>query len=344
MRRFFLGLTFSLAAGALPAVAAADNVEFSQSIATALRDSGRLVDYSIGVVSEDGVVQLDGRVANKEQQAQAIEMTKAMPGVSKVVNNLQVKATPKTKGKPSGVRTTSMDEASAPELNGPGADASGNGDLVSKLRAGRTSSAASVAAKKAAGQQGSQRQYSQQQQMAMQQQAMAQQMAMQQSMQGMPPQGMQKGMPRPLPPGQAQQAMMAGRPVQQMAMNPANCPPGMGGGAMGMGAGAAGMAMGAAGAAMGMGGGGMGGPMPMGAPSSPGGVRPAGYDQPYMPNHAWPSYAAYPNYAAVTYPRQYSPTAWPYIGPFYPYPQVPLGWRKVTLEWDDGWWMLNFKD
>jgi len=67
------------------------------------------------------------------------------------------------------------------------------------------------------------------------------------------------------------------------------------------------------------------------------------YDQPNMPCHAWPSYAAYPNYAAVTYPRQYSPSAWPFIGPFYPYPQVPLGWRKVTLEWDDGWWMLDFK-
>ena len=28
--------------------------------------------------------------------------------------------------------------------------------------------------------------------------------------------------------------------------------------------------------------------------------------------------------------------AWPYIGPFYPDPQVPLGWRKVTLKRDDG--------
>ena len=64
--------------------------------------------------------------------------------------------------------------------------------------------------------------------------------------------------------------------------------------------------------------------------------------QPQMPNYAWPSYASYPNYGAVTYPRQYSPQAWPYIGPFYPYPQVPLGWRKVALEWDDGWWMLDF--
>lgn len=73
------------------------------------------------------------------------------------------------------------------------------------------------------------------------------------------------------------------------------------------------------------------------------GVARARFDHPTMPGYAWPSYAAYPNYGAVTYPRQYSPTAWPYIGPFYPYPQVPLGWRKVSLEWDDGWWMLDFK-
>ena len=54
------------------------------------------------------------------------------------------------------------------------------------------------------------------------------------------------------------------------------------------------------------------------------------YDNAQMPGYAWPSYASYPNYAALTYPKQYSPTAWPYIGPFYPYPQVPLGWRKVS--------------
>jgi hypothetical protein len=88
-----------------------------------------------------------------------------------------------------------------------------------------------------------------------------------------------------------------------------------------------------------------GGPLPMYAGANGGGgPAPARYDQPCLPNYAWPSYAAYPNYAAVTYPKQYSPTAWPYIGPFYPYPQVPLGWRKVTLEWDDGWWFLDFKD
>lgn len=83
----------------------------------------------------------------------------------------------------------------------------------------------------------------------------------------------------------------------------------------------------------------------MGAPQGAyPGMAPGMYDQPYMPNYSWPSYAAYPNYAAVGYPKQYSPAAWPYIGPFYPYPQVPLGWRKVTLEWDDGWWFLDFSD
>ncbi len=74
------------------------------------------------------------------------------------------------------------------------------------------------------------------------------------------------------------------------------------------------------------------------------GPAPMVYNQPYLPKYAWPSYAPYPNYASLTYPRQYSPTAWPYIGPFYPYPQVPLGWRRVTLEWHDGWWFLDFDD
>jgi len=66
------------------------------------------------------------------------------------------------------------------------------------------------------------------------------------------------------------------------------------------------------------------------------------YDMPNLPEYAWPTYASYPNYAQVAYPQQYSASAWPYIGPFYPYPQVPLGWRRVSLEWDDGAWNLNF--
>jgi hypothetical protein len=76
----------------------------------------------------------------------------------------------------------------------------------------------------------------------------------------------------------------------------------------------------------------------------PQGPLPGQYNNPNLPDYAWPSYASYPNYAEVCYPKQYSPKAWPYVGPFYPYPQVPLGWRKTTLEWHDGWWWLDFDD
>jgi hypothetical protein len=61
------------------------------------------------------------------------------------------------------------------------------------------------------------------------------------------------------------------------------------------------------------------------------------------PNYAWPSYAPYPNYSAVGYHTAYPWQAWPNIGPFYPYPEVPLDWRAVTLRWDDGIWWLDFK-
>jgi osmotically-inducible protein OsmY len=75
-----------------------------------------------------------------------------------------------------------------------------------------------------------------------------------------------------------------------------------------------------------------------GAPMPANGV----YNQPSLPNHSFPTYAQYPNAAAVTYPKQYSASAFPYVGPFYPYPQVPRGWRRATLEWDDGNWQLEF--
>ena len=76
----------------------------------------------------------------------------------------------------------------------------------------------------------------------------------------------------------------------------------------------------------------------------PQGPLPGQYNQPNLPDYAWPTYANYPNSAQISYPRAYSPKAWPYIGPFYPYPQVPTGWRKVTLEHHDGNWWLDFDD
>jgi hypothetical protein len=88
----------------------------------------------------------------------------------------------------------------------------------------------------------------------------------------------------------------------------------------------------------------VGSPIPSSMPASSNVAQRVAFDRPNMPCYAWPSYAAHPNYAGVTYPNQYSASAWPYIGPFYPYPQVPLGWRRVTLEWKDGWWWLDFND
>jgi osmotically-inducible protein OsmY len=83
-------------------------------------------------------------------------------------------------------------------------------------------------------------------------------------------------------------------------------------------------------------------PAPMSYMHGGPGARQTVYNNPNLPEYAWPTYASYPNSAQITYPKQYSASAWPYIGPFYPYPQVPMGWRKASLEWDDGYWALSF--
>lgn len=62
---------------------------------------------------------------------------------------------------------------------------------------------------------------------------------------------------------------------------------------------------------------------------------------PFMPPYAWPTYAPYNNYSRVAYPIAYPPEAFPAIGPVHPFPKVPLGWRSVRLEWDDGHWYLR---
>lgn len=62
---------------------------------------------------------------------------------------------------------------------------------------------------------------------------------------------------------------------------------------------------------------------------------------PPLPPYAWPTYAPYNNYSRVAYPNCYPYEAFPYFGPFYPFPKVPLGWRAVKLEWNDGFWFLS---
>jgi hypothetical protein len=82
------------------------------------------------------------------------------------------------------------------------------------------------------------------------------------------------------------------------------------------------------------------GPLPEGPAGAPGATQAS---VPGQPNYAWPSYAPYPNFSAVGYPTVYPWQAWPNIAPPYPYPEVPLDWRAVTLRWDDGLWWLDFK-
>jgi BON domain len=94
------------------------------------------------------------------------------------------------------------------------------------------------------------------------------------------------------------------------------------------------------------------GPTVLGAPGAPtvpepvpafAGTAPGPYDlgAPRMPPYAWPTYAPYNNFSRVAVPEAYPYNAWPFIGPMYPFPKVPPGWRSVKLEWDDGYWWFS---
>jgi len=78
-------------------------------------------------------------------------------------------------------------------------------------------------------------------------------------------------------------------------------------------------------------------PAPLGVP---GAITPD-LQAPPLPPYAWPTYAPHNNASRIGYPQAYPYNAFPFIGPYYPFPKVPLGWRKVTLEWEDGHWYLG---
>ncbi|MEZ6057785.1 MAG: von Willebrand factor type A domain-containing protein [Planctomycetaceae bacterium] len=52
-----------------------------------------------------------------------------------------------------------------------------------------------------------------------------------------------------------------------------------------------------------------------------------------LPSYAWPANAPSNNSAQITYPTQYSASANPYIGPFFPYAGVPHDWRPAQRIW-----------
>jgi len=220
------------------------NQATAESVAGALRSSPNLSPYRIEIETQGGLATLSGTLATLAQKAEAIGLAQRVPGVTGVVDRLNVT----TDGR---VRPVQYQMAGGqPNYTGaPG----GGGEIIYDGNAPNGP--------------------------------------------GMNPGMMNPGMMNP---------GMTGQP----GSGPANGP-GMDGG-----------------------------PMPEGPAGAPGATQSA---MPRNPNYAWPSYAPYPNFSAVGYPTAYPWQAWPNIAPPYPYPEVPLDWRAVTLRWDDGIWWLDFK-
>jgi len=326
MRRSLIGIMVALATALVPLASLAGNQEVAEQVAKSLRTSGQLHDYKVGVKFQDGTVWLKGQVISEDQAKAAVALASQVPGVTKVKNELSVvpvQAAPAAEPAVSAREPASRVAMPAGRLQG----ASG---VFAPEQTSRMNSANVGGGYAGGGLDGASMRRLQEAQVAA-----AQPVAT--SFAQMPA--------RPVAAMEHQSADASSAPVLRPARSmpvayaqPTEAPrpiatvPTVAAGAMAAPAAMAGTMVPANGA-----------PIPAYAAQGAG-VAAARYDQPNMPCYAWPSYASYPNYAAVTYPRQYSATAWPYIGPFYPYPQVPLGWRKVTLEWDDGWWQLDFKN
>lgn len=347
--------TFGMAVvAALVAAGSAWAEDLTGRVAASLRDSGALAGYRVNVKAKDGTVWLSGTVNAAEQIGTAVGIAENTPGVERVVNQLTVArdgasvtgagGLPDVLSLPSSIRSLAGLGAEPAAVVGEDggqvtlAGASGDAEPTVQLVAGSSASKPAASNKKKA----------------------SKTMAKATPVGSRPAAPRQKAAatPRPLNSTSARPIPLRGQGVRNPARQairtsaegePMMLPTPADYGAEGlvdgqMVPGSMRISEGNAVEGQVVGGGGMGRPMPMGGVGVGMPPVPVRGDGPNMPNYAWPSYAASPNYAALQYPTQYSPTAWPYIGPFYPYPQVPLGWRRVSLEWDDGWWFLDFDD
>src|SRR5262245_45678211 len=347
----------------------ADDQQIAQQIIERLqaeKKAGSLKGFSIDLQVDEGTVWLTGRVASEQQQAKALDLARRVAGVKQVVNDLTVAEPP---SRPAAVAKATLPAPAAPNYAQEPTPAANQQELSSLVAAGPSAVQAAVVPQENKPFSPAQNSvlntvsktlmgavHGNQQPTPVQRASSSQDVASPigsgvdpstasshrsvvqaaQPIANVPQQFATANGMQPINPAAPQ--MTAYMPMQMPYMVPVYAGSQM----------QVPLAMGPARTVQYVGGpvapGGVGAPVPMYMPGSGVGIAPARYDHPTMPGYAWPSYAAYPNYAAVTYPKQYSPTAWPYIGPFYPYPQVPLGWRKVTMEWDDGWWFLDFKD
>ena len=328
MRRYVFRLTMLALLVLAPSIALADDQDIAKIIVERLqqvKNAGELKNFSIDLAVDDGTVWMTGRVTSKDQLDRALDVARRVRGVKQVVNDMAVDglavkaaqpepevASPALTSNPA-ARSMRAAKSGAPDtsLSGLFANfAAGSGKRSSGAsETGRSQFAAPAQYAQAPAAIGAGVEYA----------------AAPAVPAPVPANNFAQPVPVAVPgPAQVQPApYVYARPGAQMPV-----PRGV-----------------ARVAAVQQG----GGEAPLGAPvamygGSGVGIAPARYDHPQMPGYAWPAYASHPNYGAVTYPKQYSPSAWPYIGPFYPYPQVPLGWRKVTMQWDDGWWYLDFKN
>ncbi len=324
MRRFYIGLMVAATTVVFPFWAEASNQEVAEQIAANLRKGAQLQNYRIGVKFQDGTAWLKGHVADGEQVQEVLRVVSATPGVKRVVNKLTIEPAQSEMAQP---------EESSLTLRIPGGSTAPENFTATTVKqhasaqqrfSGKVSSPA-VRLQQVVDEQSASIGEAQPVPISYETAPAQTVSATVEQPQVIPQEETMETVPQQMVPQQRYARSNQPLPMAYRASgSPRMVPVPVQGAYQGQ------VQMQ-----------GSGNPQPVGGYA---GVTPARYDQPNMPNYAWPSYAAYPNYAAVTYPRQYSPTAWPYIGPFYPYPQVPLGWRKVTLEWDDGWWMLDFRD
>jgi osmotically-inducible protein OsmY len=321
MRRFLFGVVIASVATAMPSWAFGGDREIAKTVMTELqqyKEAGQLKGFDVNLKVEDGIVYLMGEVANRNQRALIAKAAANAAGSSNVVNEIQVR-----EAAPSDVKPVSTFETNAPTVSDT-AITDAIFDQLAQAKAAGQLRGFDLDISTVSGDVWVKGSVASQEQKAMVLDVASRATGVTRVIDDVTVKGQNNvrsvstaapQAPMPLPQGSSMPMMaptQAG-PNGPRAFAPSglasyNAPAPMQGGD-------AGMAMGA------------------GAPR---------YDQPNLPNYAWPSYAAYPNSAAVTYPKQYSPSAWPYIGPFYPYPQVPLGWRRVALEWDDGLWYLDF--
>ena len=94
MRRLLVGWAIASIAALLPCWVHADDQQVAQQIVQQLQQQkadGSLTGFGIDLEVESGIVWLKGHVSSREQQTLVLEMTRRVPGVEQVVNDLQIK-------------------------------------------------------------------------------------------------------------------------------------------------------------------------------------------------------------------------------------------------------------